>query len=43
MRDWKECMKSYGCNLVSEGLIIQLTPDEEGLDDCRELGSHLIK
>ncbi len=34
-------MKNYGVNLVSEGLILQNTPDEEGLIKCRELGKKL--
>lgn len=41
MRDWEERMKSYGANLVKEGLIVNLEPDEEGLEACRELGKAL--
>jgi flavodoxin short chain len=41
MRDWEERMKQKGVRLVAEGLIIQNTPDEEGLARCRELGEKL--
>lgn len=43
MREWKERMEDYGANVVGEGLTVHLTPDDEGLDDCRYLGSELIK
>lgn len=42
MRDWEERMKSAGANVVNgEGLIINETPDEDGLDECRALGEQL--
>ncbi len=42
MRDWEERMKTAGANLVGgEGLIINETPDEDGLDECRSLGQQL--
>jgi len=41
MRDWEERMKAAGVNLIAEGLIIQNTPDDEGLNMCRELGKKL--
>lgn len=43
MRDWEERMEEYGAKLVDDGLIINLTPDEEGLKKCRELGEKLLK
>ncbi len=42
MRDWEERMKTAGAKLVGgEGLIINETPDEDGLDECRSLGQQL--
>ena len=43
MRDWEARMKSYGGNLVEEGLIIHLEPDHEGEEQCRRLGEKLAK
>jgi flavodoxin short chain len=41
MREWDERMKKLGVNLVDEGLIMQNTPDENGLAQCRQLGAKL--
>lgn len=41
MRNWEDEMENSGAYLVSEGLKIHLTPDEEGLEKCRELGDLL--
>ncbi len=41
MRDWDDRMGKLGVRLASEGLAIQNTPDEDGLAQCRELGSKL--
>ncbi|KGG80660.1 flavodoxin [Caloranaerobacter azorensis] len=44
MRNWVERMKEYGANLINEeGLIIRLTPDEEGINACKALGEQLVK
>lgn len=43
MRDWEERMKAYGANVIDEGLVIHLTPDDEGIEQCRELGESLAK
>ncbi len=43
MRNWEERMKGYGANVIEEGLIINLTPDEEGLNKCKQLGENLAK
>ncbi len=42
MFEWEERMENYGAKLVDQGLIIHLTPDQEGLEKCRELGRKLI-
>jgi flavodoxin short chain len=41
MRDWEERMKGLGANLAGEGLTVNLTPDEEALGKCRDLGKSL--
>lgn len=43
MEDWEIRMKEYGANLISEGLIINEMPDDEGLSKCEVLGNDLIK
>lgn len=42
MENWYEQMKGYGANLVAEGLIVNLTPDDEGIELCRALGDKLV-
>lgn len=43
MRNWEVRMKEYGANVITEGLIVNSTPDEAGLNQCRELGEKLAK
>lgn len=38
MRNWEERCISSGAILADQGLIINLTPDEDGLAMCRQLG-----
>lgn len=39
MRDWAQRADSAGANVYQdEGLILHLTPDEEGLEQCRPSG-----
>ncbi len=38
MDDWTERMESYGASLVAESLIINETPDDDGLEQCNDLG-----
>lgn len=42
MRDWEERMRGYGAKLVDDGLIIHLTPEDDGLKLCKELGKKLV-
>ena len=43
MRDWYERTRDAGAELVTEeGLMLNNTPDEEGLETCRELGKKLL-
>lgn len=42
MRDWEERMKAAGATLVGgEGLILNETPDADGLEACAALGKEL--
>lgn len=41
MRDWSERMEKLGVHLVDEGLIIQETPEEEGIEACKKAGVKL--
>ncbi|NLV86230.1 MAG: flavodoxin [Clostridiales bacterium] len=44
MREWHERCLEGGINVVNdEGLIINETPDAEGLEQCKELGRQLAK
>lgn len=42
MRDWAKRSKQAGAAVCGEeGLIVHLTPDEDGLEQCRKLGAKL--
>ena len=44
MRDWAQRTDSAGANVYQdEGLILHLTPDEEGLEQCRTFGAGFAK
>ena len=44
MRDWENRVVSAGATLVgAEGLIINETPDDDGLAQCREFGKNAAK
>lgn len=40
MRNWEERVIASGAKLVEEGLIINETPDDDGILLCRELGKN---
>ena len=42
LTDWEERMNGLGVKLADSGLKIHTTPDEEGLNFCRELGHRLV-
>lgn len=42
MRNWEQQMIGYGANLVQDGLTINLTPDDDGIESCEDLGSSLV-
>lgn len=43
MEDWEKRMKKSGAILIGKGLILQESPDNEGIKKCRELGEKLVK
>ncbi|SHF21322.1 flavodoxin [Alkalibacter saccharofermentans] len=43
MADWEERIKQQDANLLKEGLIINEMPDDEGINNCKELGLMLAK
>lgn len=42
LRDWEERVSSAGSTVVNEPLKIQLTPDEEGISQCKSWASEAI-
>lgn len=38
MRTWQARAEGDGANLIVDGLAVYSTPDDEGLEKCRELG-----
>ena len=43
MRNWEEDVKSTGASLVKDGLITNLTPDDNAISECIKLGEELAK
>ena len=43
METWKERARTAGAKLFGEGLPIENTPTDEGLEDCRALGRDFAK
>lgn len=43
MRNWEGRMRGDGCLLFETGLIINLTPDDEGIKQCEEFGTRFAK
>ena len=41
MRDWEERCRNKNITLPAESVICQETPDEDGLEECRNLGKVL--
>lgn len=41
MRLWADRVKAAGAELVDEGLICNLTPDDEALAKCKALGEKI--
>ena len=43
MRTWEEDCKALGAELIADSLILNETPDSEGLEQCKALGGTLAK
>ena len=43
MRTWQDDCTALGAVLIAEGLIINETPDSEGLEQCKALGTALAQ
>lgn len=43
MRTWQEDVSSAGASLVKDGLIVNLTPDDNAVSECVSLGEALVK
>lgn len=43
MRDWEERCQLAGAILYEKGLIINLEPDNEGIQQCKELGKNFCE
>lgn len=43
MEDFVQRLGQYGFNVVGQGLIHQLNPDEEGLAKCRSYGQAIVE
>ena len=42
MRSWEDRCRGIGAELAADGLICNLTPDEDALAQCRDLGASLV-
>lgn len=43
MRNWKELMESYGSEVVGEGVIANLTPNESDIENIKKYGQEIVK
>lgn len=43
MREWEERCRQNGANLLANGLIANLEPDDEALEGCKKLGALIAK
>ena len=43
MRTWQEDVSSLGASLVKDGLIVNLSPDDNAINECVNLGEALMK
>ena len=41
MRNWAERMHGYGANLLDDGLMVNETPDDDDVDNCKNYGAKL--
>lgn len=43
MREWKETLLGLGANVVGEGLIVNLTPEGDDIENCKNYGADIVK
>ena len=43
MESWAERVRTAGAKLVSDGLVVENAPDDDGIKACEELGEALAK
>ena len=43
MRDFVERLRKNGFDVVEDGLIVELIPDEENIEECREYGKDVVR
>lgn len=43
MRNWEKRMKDDGCQLFENGLMLNLTPDGDGVKQCFDFGARFAK
>lgn len=43
IREWKNSITDLGAEVVGDGCIVQLTPDEAGASLCREYGKAIVE
>lgn len=41
MRSWEDTCRGAGANLIDDGLMCNEAPDENALEECRDLGKAL--
>lgn len=42
MRTWKETMESYGASIVEEGIIVNLIPSDEDIEEIKKYGKKIV-
>lgn len=43
MRNWEDQMRGFGAELLADGLIVNLEPEDNHLAECKELGQDLVQ
>lgn len=43
MEDWKEKIEGSGATVVGNGLIVNLTPEGDAIEDCKNYGAEIVK
>ncbi len=43
MEEWKEQIEGFGAKVVGDGLIVNLTPEGDSVEDCKKYGAEIVK